>query len=88
VGEVEFEIGAALRNPRARPELFANSPTVEKRLRRFASRLSIDSERVLGWAFAQAVLSAIWEIEDGLPVNASNVSLRLAQAIGPMLANL
>ncbi|MDQ3949071.1 MAG: aminoglycoside phosphotransferase family protein [Gemmatimonadota bacterium] len=87
VGEVEFEIGAALRNPRARPELFADSSTVEKRVGRFASKLSIDSERVLGWAFAQAVLSAIWEIEDGFPVDANNASLRLARAIGPMLAD-
>lgn len=82
VGELEYEIGAVLRNP---SELFASSSIVERRLNQFTSTLNLDYERALAWGFAQAVLSAIWEIEDGFQVEATNSSLRLARVIQPML---
>jgi streptomycin 6-kinase len=86
-GEIEFEIGAALRNPTEMPDLFASSTTVERRLGQFARRLNLDFERALAWGFAQAVLSAIWEIEDGFRVDTRDPSIRLANAIRPMLAS-
>lgn len=85
VGEVEYEVGAMLRNPVELPELFTSPAIIKQRVNRFVDRLGLDYERVLGWGFAQAVLSAIWDIEDGLPVDAMNSALRLAQAIQPML---
>lgn len=85
VGELEFEIGAALRNPIERPDLFATPAIVERRLSRFAARLGLDTDRALSWAFAQAVLSAIWDIEDGSAGHGTPPSLRLAEAIRPML---
>jgi len=85
VGEVEYEIGAILRNPIERPELFASRATIERRIKHFAEKLNLDYERVLAWGFAQAVLSAIWDIEDGFPVNAMSPALQLANAIQPML---
>jgi streptomycin 6-kinase len=85
IGEVEYEIGAAVRNPRERLELFLSSGAIERRLKRFTSRLNLNYDRVLAWAFAQAVLSAIWEIEDGFVVDATNPALRLAEIIRPML---
>jgi len=85
VGELEFEIGAALRNPIECPDLFAAPAIVERRLSRFAARLSLDGNRALAWAFAQAVLSAIWDIEDGSVGDGTFPSLRLAEAIQPML---
>ncbi|MFS8085224.1 MAG: aminoglycoside phosphotransferase family protein [Acidobacteriota bacterium] len=84
IGEVEYEIGAVLRNP---SELFLSRSTIERRLKHFASRLNLDYERTLAWGFAQAVLSAIWEIEDGFAVNATNTSLRLAEITRPMIAS-
>jgi len=84
-GEIEYEIGAVLRNPFAQPELFLSIATIERRLEQFASRLNLDYERALAWAFAQAVLSAIWTIEDGFPVDPKNTALRLAGVIRPML---
>jgi len=86
VGEIEYEIGAALRNPYESPELFAQSSTVERRLKHFASRLNLDFRRALGWGFAQAVLSAIWGVEDGFAVGPRDPGLVLAEAIRPMLA--
>lgn len=85
VGEIEYEIGAVLRNPIERPDFFASPVTVERRLKHFASRLNLDFRRALAWGFAQAILSAIWSVEDGFAVDARNPSLRLADAIRPML---
>jgi streptomycin 6-kinase len=85
VGEIEYEIGAALRNPIERPELFLARSTIERRLRQFTDRLAIDYERTLQWAFAQAVLSAIWGVEDGFAVDSANPGLRLAEVLRPML---
>jgi len=85
IGEVEYEIGASLRNPYEKPELFASAETVERRLRCFEAKLKLNSDRALAWGFAQAVLSAIWSVEDGFAVDAGNPSLRLANAISPIL---
>ena len=85
VGELEFEIGAALRNPIERPDVFAAPAVIERRVNHFATMLDLDVDRVLRWAFAQAVLSAIWDIEDGSIEPATPVSVRLAEAIRSML---
>ena len=84
-GEIEYEIGAFVRNPVAQPELFISRSTVERRLKQLTNRLSLNYERALAWAFAQAVLSAIWSIEDGFAVDATNPALRLAESIRPMI---
>ena len=85
VGEIEYEVGAFLRNPYERPELFLSRTTIERRLRQLSKKLNLDFERALAWAFAQAVLSAIWGVEDGFAVDPTNPALRLANAIRPML---
>lgn len=81
VGELEYEIGAALRNPIELPDLLASPDVIERRLARFHGALGIDVDRARGWAFAQGVLSAIWTVEDGRNVDAANPGLRLAKAI-------
>jgi streptomycin 6-kinase len=85
VGELEYEIGASLRNPYEAPELFTSRNIIESRLKRYESRLKLDSQRALGWGFAQAVLSAIWTIEDGYPVEERNPAVLLAKAIEPLV---
>lgn len=85
IGEIEYEIGASLRNPYERPELFASSRTIERRIRRYEEKLKLNSGRAVAWGFAQSVLSAIWSIEDGYAVDARNPALLLANAILPML---
>ena len=81
VGEIEYEVGASLRNPIERPEVFVSPKTVERRLRLYEAKLKLDSGRTLGWSFSQAVLSAIWLVEDGFAVDAMNPSIRLAKAV-------
>ena len=70
---------------KATRDLFLSRSTVERRLKQFTSKLNLDYERGLAWGFAQAVLSAIWEIEDGFAVDETNPALRLAEVIRPML---
>lgn len=81
IGELEYEIGASLRNPFDRPELVATLDTVERRLAQFGASLGVDVSRARGWTFAQAVLSTIWDIEDGAPVTAGHSALELARTL-------
>ena len=85
VGELEYEVGAALRNPYERSELFAEPSAIRKRVERFARELRLDAARMLAWGFAQAVLAAIWAVEDGVAVETGNSWIVLANAIRPML---
>jgi streptomycin 6-kinase len=80
VGELEYEVGAALRNPIDRPDLFASLDVVERRLAHFGLVLGLDVSRARGWCFAQAVLSAIWSFEDGHAAEAE-AALTLARAL-------
>jgi streptomycin 6-kinase len=85
IGEAEYEIGASLRNPYERPELFASAEIVCRRIKQYEAKLKLDAERALRWGFSQAVLSAIWSVEDGFAVDANNLCLMLASAIRPIL---
>lgn len=88
VGEVEYEIGAILRNPIEQPDLFAVRATIERRIKQLTTKLNLDGDRVLGWGFAQAVLSAIWLVEDGFAMEVMRPALRLAATIQPMLGDM
>jgi streptomycin 6-kinase len=43
-------------------------------------------ERLLKWTLAQAVLSALWSIEDGNVLHADTPTLRIASATRALLA--
>jgi len=81
VGELEYEIGALLRNPVEMPELFTDPATIKRRLQILTPSLHLDYSRALKWSYGQAVLSAIWQIEDGYSLESTNSSLRLARAL-------
>jgi streptomycin 6-kinase len=85
VGELEYEIGAALRNPFEMPGLLAEPSTIYRRIDCFATRLKLDAERSLAWAFGQAVLSAVWLVEDGFTVGPVTPSIVLANTLRQML---
>jgi streptomycin 6-kinase len=78
IGELEFELGAWLRNPVGHPELFARPAVVEERVAHLEQLLPIDRTRTLAWAFAQGVLSGIWTIEDHRAVSPDHAGLALA----------
>ena len=71
LGEPCYEVGAFLRNPlpkfleRENPRM-----SMRRRIDEIVDRLGFDRQRVTGWGFAQAVLSAIWCDEDGVDCSA------------------
>jgi streptomycin 6-kinase len=84
-GELEYELGATLRNPAERLADFTTPRAVERRLTQFGIHLRLNLDRALAWAYAQAVLSAIWRIEDGHAVLPGDPTIALARRIEPML---
>jgi streptomycin 6-kinase len=85
VGELEYEISPILRNPIELPELFSSPETIKRRLNFLTKNLPLDPVRVIEWSFAQSVLSAIWDVEDGYAVGTDNPGLRLATVLKSML---
>ncbi len=81
VGELEFEVGAALRNPYDMPELFGNPDVIQSRVRVLEHELHLDRSRMLAWAYAQAVLAAIWLVEDEGSVAPDHPWIKLAETI-------
>ena len=82
VGELAYETGAMLRNPGKDPDVYADPAVIARRTAILAGRLGLDAARIIGWCFAQAVLSALWCVEDGL--NAAP-AWRMAGATRPLL---
>ena len=65
VGEPAYEVGALLRNLWPDRHTYQNpGRLLERRLHRLAEELALDPARVRDWAVAQAVLSAVWSVED------------------------
>jgi streptomycin 6-kinase len=83
--ELEYELAPALRNPHDSPQLYSSPHAVQARVREFSNELPVDEERVVEWAYAQAVLSAIWTVEDGGRISDSEPSLLLARASAELL---
>ena len=84
VGEPEYELGAMLRNPADRPGLFTDQATIARRVDRLTSELRLDRQRIVGWGFAQAVLSAIWDFEDGGAIGSDHPAIALARELRAM----
>jgi streptomycin 6-kinase len=84
IGEVEFEIGAALRNPIDRPDVFGDPDVIRRRVDRFSRELDLNATRMLNWAFAQAVLATIWLVEDGHRIEPGHPWLAFANTLQPM----
>lgn len=65
IGEREFELGAYLRNPYYDYPKGSNYKNLERdRILQFSDELGFDKKRILDWAFACAVISLLWFLED------------------------
>jgi streptomycin 6-kinase len=82
VGEPAYEFGALLRNPTRDAWRFADVAILDRRAALLAERGGHERDRVLAWAFAQGVLSAVWSWEDGQPDDRGLVT---ARAVLPLL---
>lgn len=65
VGEPAYEYACMLRNPGTDPRRFADAKILSRRLTIIRDRTGLDEKRLSHWAFACAVLSAIWALELG-----------------------
>jgi streptomycin 6-kinase len=81
VGEVAYELGAFLRNPVECPETFSDPAVIERRVAQITSAMRVDRRRLVGWGFAQSILSIIWSWEDGESVEPSDPRLELAEQL-------
>ena len=65
IGEREFELGAYLRNPYYDYPKGSDYKKLEThRILQFSEELGFDKKRILDWAFACAVISLLWFLED------------------------
>ncbi len=65
LGEREYEVGAFMRNPIPRLVTEMNTKQVlSRRLDLLTELTGFDRKRLWGWSFSQAVLAAIWCLED------------------------
>ncbi|MGA9533732.1 MAG: aminoglycoside phosphotransferase family protein [Anaerolineales bacterium] len=84
IGESAYEVGAFLRNPTpgvaSRPDL---RKLLASRVAMFSEIIDVDRRRIAGWGFAQAVLSAVWSVEDH--GSGWGPALAVAEALRPSL---
>jgi streptomycin 6-kinase len=65
IGEPEYETGAWIRNPFPNILEMSNpARMIVRRVHQFSIELGFDRDRIYGWAFSQAVLSAYWSYEE------------------------
>jgi streptomycin 6-kinase len=81
IGELEYELGALLRNPVELPGVFANPVTIQRRLEILTAALHLDYSRALRWSYSQSVLSVIWDIQDHGALTPNKPSLLLARSL-------
>lgn len=88
VGEMAYETGAMLRNPVELPQFYPDTPVLKNRVEILCRMLGLPEERVLGWCFSQAILSAVWSIEDMGSEADISATLRLAETSRQLLQTL
>lgn len=84
VGEREFEPGACLRNPYYDYPKGSDYKTLEKnRIIQFSDELGFDRKRIRDWAFACAVISLLWFLEDEKSIK--QIYIRNAELINDII---
>lgn len=67
LGEPCYELGVLLRNPHNLSDSSDVKGELEKRIAIFSEELGFNPDRIREWGYSQAVLSAIWGLEDNSP---------------------
>jgi streptomycin 6-kinase len=66
VGEQEYDVGAWLRNPFPQIMQIADPrQLIARRVDQLVEELGFERSRVIGWAYSQNVLAAVWSLEEG-----------------------
>jgi len=79
VGEPAYEAGALLRNPLDSSDWPDLRRHLQRRLDILSETLELDRQRLQNWGMAQAMLSACWNVEDGVLDNSHSITI--AQAL-------
>ncbi|BBH63582.1 hydroxyurea phosphotransferase [Actinoplanes sp. OR16] len=83
IGDPGYEIGALLYNPNPESDDDTVLDLLPSRIEQLADGLAIPAERIIGWGFAQAVLSELWTATgSGKP---GRRPLRVAHRLLPLL---
>jgi streptomycin 6-kinase len=82
LGEREFDLAAAFRNPGEQPPWPVTSDVADRRCRIMCQRLRIDRHRLLGWVLVESVRLAIWSVDSGFD---PDWSLATVEAVRPLL---
>jgi streptomycin 6-kinase len=70
IGPIEYETAAFLRNPYYDlPNETNLKDRLERRITILSDALQFDKNRIVDWTFAQAMLSAVWTLEDHGKIN-------------------
>jgi streptomycin 6-kinase len=83
MGEIEFEVGASLRNPVV--DAVKSPRLLERRLRIYEDRLHIDASRAVKWAFATTVLGILWPFDPNLGLDLRNMFSNAAHSLEQLL---
>jgi len=59
---------------------------MRRRVQRMCARLGFKADRMLRWCFAQAVLSAVWSVQDGSREVDIVLAIKVAKASRALLA--
>jgi len=65
--------------------IFTHRAIGARRIDRLTNDLGLDRARFVAWAFAQAVLSVLWLVEDRIAVAHDHPWLTLAECLAPMM---
>ncbi len=71
VGDKAYDVGAFIRNPF--PGLATDNDLIkiiQTRSQQFSQILNFSQKRILDWSFVQAMLAAVWFVEEGHTMNA------------------
>lgn len=80
IGEQAFDVGTYLRNPYIDlPENSNYKNILKNRIAQFSEELDLEKKKIKNWAFANAVISLLWFLEDEKKFN--DVYLRNAELI-------
>lgn len=83
LGEPAYEVGALLRNPIPDIATTMNTKKVlARRIDQLSDILNFDRHKIIAWGLAQAVLAAVWAIDD--QSQHANVFLKCAQVLATM----
>ncbi len=64
IGQPDYEPGAFIRNISLNADAAIELADLVRAIDIFSEQLHIEKQRIIRWAFAQAVLSAWWHVED------------------------